>query len=73
MKGDVSMAAGKRKTAPGIHDGSDYSPHEGLAVTGRPTTVILGSPVMVEDGALLGQKGAGKYKPRELLLSLLCL
>ncbi|MFD2238107.1 dihydropyrimidinase [Aureimonas populi] len=49
-----------------LHDGSDYSPYEGLAVTGWPTTVILGGRVMVEDGALLGQKGAGQYRSRSI-------
>jgi dihydropyrimidinase len=49
-----------------LHDGSDYSPYEGLEVTGWPITVILGGRVMIEDGVLSGPKGAGQYRPRAL-------
>lgn len=47
-----------------LHDGSDYSPYEGIEVTGWPVTVILrGRPVVV-DGALTGEKGRGAYLVR---------
>lgn len=45
-----------------LHDGADYSPYEGIEVTGWPTTVILGGRVMVRDGALTGNKGDGTYR-----------
>jgi dihydropyrimidinase len=49
-----------------FHDGSDYSPYEGTAVTGYPRTVILRGKVMIRDGTLVGAKGAGAYLPRGL-------
>ncbi len=45
-----------------LHDSADYSPYEGIEITGWPTTVILGGRVMVRDGALVGKKGDGTYR-----------
>jgi len=45
-----------------LHDGADYSPYEGIEVTGWPTTVILRGSVMVSDGELVGKKGDGQYQ-----------
>ncbi len=45
-----------------LHDGADYSPYEGIEVTGWPTTVILGGRAMVSDGELVGKKGDGTYR-----------
>ena len=47
-----------------MHDGADYSPYEGLELTGWPVTVVLGGKVMIEDGELLGGKGDGRYLSR---------
>lgn len=47
-----------------MHDGSDYSPYEGMEINGWPTTVILGGKVMIEDEVLMGKKGQGAYRPR---------
>lgn len=47
-----------------LHDGADYTPYEGLEVTGWPTTVLLRGNVMVRDGQLVGEKGAGRYTRR---------
>ncbi|MFN3723307.1 MAG: dihydropyrimidinase [Paracoccaceae bacterium] len=49
-----------------LHDGSDYTPYEGLAVTGWPLTVILRGKVMVDNGELCGVQGSGTYVPRGL-------
>ncbi|TGD63662.1 dihydropyrimidinase [Tabrizicola sp. WMC-M-20] len=49
-----------------LHDGSDYSPYEGFAVTGWPVTVILRGTVMVENEQLCGAQGAGAYVSRGL-------
>ncbi|WP_232372637.1 dihydropyrimidinase [Acuticoccus mangrovi] len=49
-----------------LHDAADYSPYEGIAVRGRPETMILRGKVMVRDGALVGEKGYGAYLPRGL-------
>jgi dihydropyrimidinase len=46
-----------------LHDGADSTPYEGMDVTGWPTTVILGGRVMIRDGALVGRKGDGAYRP----------
>lgn len=48
-----------------LHDGSDYSPYEGMEVRGWPVTVILAGRVMIEDGQLRGQKGDGVYRRAE--------
>jgi dihydropyrimidinase len=45
-----------------LHDGADYSPYEGIEITGWPTTTILGGRVMIEDGVLVGSKGDGTYR-----------
>ncbi|WMS41243.1 dihydropyrimidinase [Acuticoccus sp. MNP-M23] len=59
-------AAGRTIAHAGLHDGSDYSPYEGRTVDAWPTTILLRGKLMVEDGALVGTKGAGAYLPREL-------
>ncbi|EAS50144.1 dihydropyrimidinase [Aurantimonas manganoxydans SI85-9A1] len=48
-----------------MHDGADYSPYEGLELTGWPTIVVLGGKLMVSDGALVGRKGDGRYRSRD--------
>ncbi|MGV8939243.1 MAG: dihydropyrimidinase [Allorhizobium sp.] len=45
-----------------LHDGADYSPYEGIEVTGWPTTIILGGKVMIDDGVLSGKRGDGGYR-----------
>ncbi|NSY20001.1 dihydropyrimidinase [Neorhizobium sp. AL 9.2.2] len=47
-----------------LHDGADYSPYEGLDITGWPVTVLLGGQVMVREGKLVGRKGAGSHRAR---------
>lgn len=49
-----------------LHDGADYTPYEGVEVRGWPTTVVLGGRVMVRDGRLEGEMGAGRYVSRAL-------
>lgn len=49
-----------------LHDGSDYSPYEGVVVKGWPETVLLRGRVMVRDGALVGARGTGAYLRRGL-------
>ncbi|ORE97606.1 dihydropyrimidinase [Aurantimonas sp. 22II-16-19i] len=48
-----------------LHDASDYSPYEGIEITGWPTTVILGGCVVMADGQLTGEARGGRYVPRE--------
>ncbi|MEF2554129.1 dihydropyrimidinase [Aurantimonas sp. A2-1-M11] len=48
-----------------MHDGADYSPYEGLELSGWPTTIVLGGKVMIRDGELVGRKGDGQYRRRD--------
>ncbi|WAP67815.1 dihydropyrimidinase [Jiella pelagia] len=48
-----------------LHDASDYSPYEGLEVTGWPTTIIRGGAVVVDDGVLGEGARTGRYVPRD--------
>lgn len=47
-----------------LHDGSDYTPYEGVEITGWPMTVVLRGRVMVRDAKLVGAKGDGTYLSR---------
>ena len=47
-----------------IHDGSDYTPYEGLEVTGWPVLTMVRGRVVVDDGRLVGAKGYGSYLAR---------
>lgn len=46
-----------------LHDGADYSPYEGLNLTGWPVTVLLRGRVMVRNGDLMADK-VGQYLGR---------
>ncbi|XWN34103.1 MAG: dihydropyrimidinase [Devosia sp.] len=48
-----------------LHDGSDYTPYEGITVTGWPETVLVRGKVGVREGSLVAQKGGGTYLPRD--------
>lgn len=45
-----------------LHEGADYTPYEGLELTGWPTTVVLGGHVMLRDGSLTEQPGQGVHR-----------
>jgi dihydropyrimidinase len=47
-----------------IHDGSDYTPYDGLEVTGWPVLTMVRGKVVVDDGTLVGPKGYGTYLSR---------
>lgn len=47
-----------------LHDGSDYTPYEGLEITGWPMTVVLRGKIMVREGELAGSKHDGSYLRR---------
>ena len=47
-----------------LHDGSDYTPYEGIEVTGWPVTTIVRGQTIVENGRLVAPKGAGTFLPR---------
>ena len=48
-----------------LHQGSDYTPYEGLEVTGWPQTTIVRGQVVVRDGLLIGATTHGQHVARE--------
>ena len=54
----------RRLTNDDLHHGADYTPYEGLELTGWPVTVILNGAVAIDRGALKLKRGAGRYLPR---------
>jgi dihydropyrimidinase len=48
-----------------LKDGSDYTPYEGLKVTGWPELTMLRGRCIVNDGKLLGTRGFGEFIRRE--------
>jgi len=47
-----------------LHSGADYTPYEGMAVTGWPVTVILRGTPMIEEGAFTGPPAPGRHIAR---------
>src|SRR3954453_5301310 len=47
-----------------LHHGSDYTPYEGIAVTGWPVSTMVRGKFVVRDGKLTGAKNDGEYVPR---------
>ena len=47
-----------------LHHGSDYTPYEGLEVTGWPVTTIVRGKTVVSDGRLAGGRPTGEYMAR---------
>ena len=48
-----------------LHHGADYTPYEGLEVTGWPVTVILHGRIAVRNGIMEAEPGIGRYLRRE--------
>jgi N-acyl-D-aspartate/D-glutamate deacylase len=48
----------------GLHHGADYTPYEGLEITGRPVATMPRRRFVVRDGELVGDKGQGRYVTR---------
>jgi dihydropyrimidinase len=49
-----------------LHHGCDYTPYEGLEVTGWPVTTLVRGETIVRDGVLVGSRSAGRHIAREL-------
>ena len=47
-----------------LHDNMDYTPYEGMQITGWPTTVIQRGKVIVENNELKAQRGCGNFIAR---------
>lgn len=48
-----------------LHHGSDYTPYEGIEVTGWPVTTLVRGRTIVRDGVLIGNPRAGQHIARE--------
>ena len=51
--------------ASGLHHGADYTPYEGIEVTGWPITTIVRGKAVVRDGTLVGAKSHGQHQARQ--------
>ena len=49
-----------------MHHGADYTPYEGMAVTGWPAMTLLRGEVVAEGGKVVGDKGGGRFLKRGL-------
>jgi dihydroorotase/N-acyl-D-amino-acid deacylase len=47
-----------------LHEAADWSPYEGLEVSGWPRTVLLRGAEVVRDEAYIGRPGQGRYQHR---------
>ena len=50
-----------------MHDNMEFTPYEGMHITGWPTTVIQRGEVIVEDNELKVDRGAGGFVPRKTI------
>ena len=48
-----------------LHDNMDYTPFEGMPVTGWPTTLIRRGEVIIDDGELRAEPGDGQFVERK--------
>lgn len=67
MDADIAIwnpEATRRLTLGDQHDNMDYSPFEGLELTGVPELVMTRGAVVVQDGALQAAEGQGRFIPR---------
>ena len=48
-----------------LHHASDYTPYEGLEVTGAVRSVYVRGRAVVRDGAFIGERGYGRFVERE--------
>ncbi|MBI1205304.1 MAG: dihydropyrimidinase [Rhodopseudomonas sp.] len=65
---DIALWDPKRKVTISqklMHGGTDYTPYEGIAVTGWPVSTMVRGKFVVRDGELVGALGGGAYVPRE--------
>ena len=48
-----------------MQTGRDYTPYEGMEVTGWPVKTLVRGKVVAEDGEVVGAPGFGQFLPRE--------
>jgi dihydropyrimidinase len=54
-------------SADDLHMATDYTPYEGMELTGRPVTVVVGGRVVAHDGRLVDATPAGRHLPAQRL------
>ena len=59
--------ASRTVSAAQLHMETDYSPYEGLSITGWPSTVITNGRVVVDDGHLIDPGPVGKFIAAEAM------
>lgn len=67
LDADIAIWNPERKTeitAAGMHDNMDYTPFEGMQLTGWPETVINRGNIIVAGGELRASPGAGQFLKR---------
>jgi dihydropyrimidinase len=47
-----------------LHDNMEFTPYEGMEITGWPETVIQRGAVIIQDNTLLAERGAGQFIKR---------
>ena len=65
---DIAIWDGAREvtiTQALMHGGADYTPYQGVKVTGWPVSTLVRGQFVVRDGALVGRAGLGQYVARE--------
>ena len=64
---DIAIWDAERRTTISqtlMHHGTDYTPYEGMEVTGWPVSTMVRGKFVVRDGKLTGAKGGGSYISR---------
>jgi dihydropyrimidinase len=67
LDGDVVLfdpAARRVIRTTDLHHSSDYTPYEGLRVTGAVRSVFLRGQAVIRDGIFVGRRGAGRFVGR---------
>ena len=49
-----------------VNDGSDYTPYEGMRITGWPVTTLVRGQIVAHDGRIEARKGHGTYLKRDI-------
>jgi dihydropyrimidinase len=52
-----------------LHHTSDYSPYEGMALTGWVRSVLVRGEFVIREGHFVGRRGFGKFQERKLAWS----
>jgi dihydropyrimidinase len=48
-----------------MHHGSDYTPYEGMEVTGWPVKTLLRGALVADNGKIVGEPGMGQFQARQ--------